>query len=181
MVCRNHILWTGYRMIFLLLALHGVWNMGKRLVTRPRGQFWWRDYGCQTSVASCQNIPGPRIIEILSKRLCFSLPHACISLLAASSFSGKRMTATQHSHSHTINLLEQNRKEETYLASKSAVHRRYFVPNHNPQPPPARSLAISPFPKPSRSHNHIPHQYSDARRHNTVSTTRDTAPQRHPA
>ena len=30
-------LWTGYWIFIFFLALHGVWNMGKRLDTRPQG------------------------------------------------------------------------------------------------------------------------------------------------
>ena len=122
--------------------------MGKRLVTRPRGHFFFWGKEPRLSNDCClRQITWPRIIEIPLKRSCFLLP--CISpCLLLHPISGKEDDCIQE-RAFTYHLLEQNRKEQ-YLASKSAVHRRYIVPNHNHQP----ARAIWPLsPKPSPSHN----------------------------
>lgn len=142
--------------------MHGVWNMGKRLVTRPRGHFFFWGKEPRLSNDCClRQITWPRIIEIPLKRSCFLLP--CISpCLLLHPISGKEDDCNQE-RAFTYHLLEQNRKEQC-VASKSAVHRRYFVPNHNHQP--ARAIwPLSPKPSPSHRRQHIPLQYSEARRH----------------
>ena len=90
----------------LFLALHGVRNMGKRLVTRPQGHF----LGETTTVVKRVLLLAPNYLAANNRNSCKAIVFLT-PMLAASSSSGKRISAAQRAHSHRIILLRQNRKE----------------------------------------------------------------------
>lgn len=147
---------------------------------------WSMEHGQKTGHASARTLFGEtttavkRVLLLAPNYLAANNRNSCKAIvfltpmhpvLAASSSSEKRTTATQHAHLNIVNPFEQKRKEETYLASKSAVHRRYFVPNHNPQPP-THSSARSPPPQSQAITQ--PHPTSILRRSQTYTSLNNT-------
>lgn len=148
----------------LFLALHGVWNMGKRLVTRPRGHLLGEQLRLSNECCCLRQIIWVRIIEILAKRLCFSLP--CIPcLLHRHPPKKERLQPSTRTRISSTPLNKRGkRKHISHQNRPFIVVTSCLITTHNHQPTRARDL---PLPKAKPSHNRIPHQYSDARRHNT--------------
>jgi len=134
----DHILWTGY---WALLYLHCM-----EYGTRAKDWLCVREdileeyYGCQTSVASCQNI-WLRIIETFSKRMCSHFRSPCL----LHRITKKRISASQHTHSQIV-LFEQNRESNIPLQNRSFIVVTSCLVTTNPR---------QPLHKPSRHASHI--------------------------
>lgn len=139
--------------------------MGKRLVTRPRGHFFWGKETRLSNDCCLRQIIWPRIIESPLKRSCFLLP--CISpCLLAASQSREREWLQPSARSHIISSKRTGKSNISHQNRPFIVVTSCLITTTSPR---ERS-----GPSPQSQAHHTAHPTSILRRSQTLTVSQRT-------